>query len=87
MHGVRRRCHRHLRHEVRESSVQGRAHSEEVAPARSTSLKSLGWKMVMFYLPALFLDTFLSMLDAVISSFEASMPERKAGKPTVIILE
>jgi hypothetical protein len=43
--------------------------------------------MVMFYLPALFLDTFLSMLDDVISSFEASMPERKAGKPTVIILE
>jgi hypothetical protein len=43
--------------------------------------------MVMFYLPALFLDTFLSMLDAIMSSSEASVPKRKAGKPTVIMLE
>jgi hypothetical protein len=41
----------------------------------------------MFYLPALMFDTFLSMLEAAMSSCELHRPRRKAGKPTVIILE
>jgi len=41
----------------------------------------------MFYLPALFLDAFLSTLEAIMNSSEAGMRRRKAGKPTVIILE
>jgi hypothetical protein len=41
----------------------------------------------MFYLPALMLDTFLSMLQATMTSSEPHMPRRKMGKPTVIILE
>jgi hypothetical protein len=47
----------------------------------------LGVEMAMFYLPALFLDMFLSMLEAITSSSEACEPKRKAGKPIVIILE
>ncbi|WP_283815601.1 hypothetical protein [Bradyrhizobium campsiandrae] len=41
----------------------------------------------MFVLPALFLDAFLSMLEAVMISSETGPPRRKAGKPVVIILE
>ena len=41
----------------------------------------------MFYLPVLILDTFLSMLEATMSSFDVRMPRRRVGKPTVIILE
>jgi hypothetical protein len=41
----------------------------------------------MFYLPALMLDAFLSMLEAAMTSSDAYMPRRKVSKPTVIILE
>ncbi|WP_283817679.1 hypothetical protein [Bradyrhizobium liaoningense] len=43
--------------------------------------------MAMFYLPALILDAFLSVLELIMSSSEPRLPSRKPGKPTVIILE
>ncbi|WP_258767196.1 MULTISPECIES: hypothetical protein [Bradyrhizobium] len=43
--------------------------------------------MAMFYLPALILDTFLSVLELIMNSPEPHLPRRKSGEPTVIILE
>ena len=78
-----RRCRDgRVRHNVREFDLRLRLN-----PGGSSSLMGLGWRMAMFYLPALILDTFLCMLDAMFSLSEAHMPRRKASKPTVIILE
>lgn len=51
------------------------------------TMEGLRCKMAMFYLPALILDAFLSVLELIMSSSEPRLPSRKPGKPTVIILE
>jgi hypothetical protein len=43
--------------------------------------------MPLMYWPALFLDTFLSVLKANMSPYYLQMPERKVRKPPALPLE